>query len=88
MIEIWVWLATLFAAGAAQLMNRDYASKTGGLNYILVGISILLGLYFNFDTLLLAKVLGFLSTWWILEMFIFLNIITGYSFYARARRNT
>ena len=85
MIEIWVWVLTLFAAGAAQLINREYAAKLSGLNYIIVGISVLLGLYL-FNGVFLA-ILPVLSSWWILETFIFLNIITGYSFYARYRRS-
>lgn len=89
MIEIIVWLFTLFATGIAMLLNKDYASRIGGLSYITVGVAALLGLYINYDNVLLMTALSeFISSWFIIEVFIFLNIITGYNFYARYRRHT
>lgn len=88
MIEIGVWLITMFACGIAMIRSKQYGAVSSGITYITVGASALLALYFKHDTQTFTDILVFLKEWWILEMFIFLNIVTGYSFYARSRKST
>jgi hypothetical protein len=81
MIEIVLWLLSLFAVGAIMLQNPYHVTRAAGFAYIIVGIGACLGLYLHLDTVTLNFILGFMSEWWVLEVFIFLNIVTGYASY-------
>lgn len=81
MIEISLWLLTLFMTGFIMLKTKTQGVKAAGFAYIIVGIGASLGLYLNFDTATLNFIIDFLSEWWVLEVFIFLNIVTGYAAY-------
>lgn len=86
MIEILVWITTLFLAGVAQIKCNEYGAISSGITYITVAAAALLALYFKYDTQTFLDIRAFLHEWWILETFIFLNVVTGYSFYERSRR--
>jgi len=86
MIEIIVWITTLLLAGIAQVRCNEYGAISSGITYITVAVAALLALYFKYDTDTFIELTTFLKEWWILETFIFLNVVTGYSFYERSRR--
>ena len=85
MMEILTWVITLFLAGYAMIRSKEYGAMSSGVTYITVGVAALLALIFKHDSSLYIDVTQLLNEWWILETFIFLNIVTGYSFYARSR---
>lgn len=88
MIEIFVWIITLCLAGVAQIKCKEYWAASSGITYITVAIAGLLALMLKYDTPVFHELTALLSEWWILETFIFLNIVTGYSFYVRSRKHT
>jgi len=82
--ELITWFSTLFLAAYAMIKSKDYSL---GIAYILVGIASLLGLFLNHETAEAMSLFRLFDNWWLIEAFIFLNIVTGWSFYARYRKS-
>jgi uncharacterized membrane protein len=81
MIEFVIWLVTLLAIAFIANRSPHPFMKAVGIIYLLVGLGAGLGLYLTIDTLATAYILDSLNSIFVLEVFIFLNIVTGYAFY-------
>lgn len=86
MMEIGLWLVTHFLATAMIIKNKEWRGL--GASFLVVGIGSLLALILNYNTPLVASILYIVENRWILEAFIFLNLIIGYQFYARYRHTS
>lgn len=82
MIEFIIWIISLFVLGAIMMKYRGTPTTwAAGVAHIIVGLGACLGLYLHVDTAALTFIFNFMANWYVLEVFIFLNIVTGYAFY-------